>query len=196
MFYQQDDKDRQEDQDKEDGNRPLKRHQLRTCEIGLSTAANSLHSYITAELHAEEQPQRVLWEVYCGGGRTSSIAETLGMKTEQFDLSTGWDFSLLEHQELFKERLRLEAPHEVLLAPTCGPWSQMQNLAAQTPEQQAALQSLRQWHHQVHLKFCKEVYLQQVTEGRHAHLLEDCCTETLARVPCLLVCLWMCLSGH
>ena len=121
MFYQQDDKDRQEDQDKEDGNRPLKRHQLRTCAIGLSTAANSLHSYITAELHAEEQPQRGLWEVYCGGGRTSSIAETLGMKTGQFDLSTGWDFSLLEHQELFKERLRLEAPHEVLLAPTCGP---------------------------------------------------------------------------
>ena len=151
VFYQQDDKDRLEDQDKDDGNRPLKRHQLRTCEIGLSTAANSLHSYITAELHAEEQPQRVLWEVYCGGGRTSSIAETLGMSTEQFDLSTGWDFSLLEHQELFKERLRLEAPHEVLLAPTCGPWSQMQNLAAQTPEQQ------------VHLKFCKEVYLQQLT---------------------------------
>ena len=46
----------------------------------------------------------------------------------------------------------------------------MQNLAAQTEEQQRELHSLRQWHHQVHLKFCRDVYLIQVNEGRHAHL--------------------------
>ena len=28
-----------------------------------------------------------------------------------------------------------EQPDEVLFTPTCGPWSQMQNLAARTPEQ-------------------------------------------------------------
>ena len=45
----------------------------------------------------------------------------------------------MEHQEAFKEKLRAEQPRELLLAPTCGPWSQMQNLAAQSDEQQREL---------------------------------------------------------
>ena len=184
----------------DDGLRPLKRHQLRTCEVGLTTESNYLHSYVTSELHSNQDAQRTLWEVYCGGARTSSIAESLGMKVEQFDLSTGWNFDLLEHQEAFKERLRTEAPHEVLLAPTCGPWSRMQNLSAQTEEQRAELQALRQWHHQVHLKFCRDVYLIQVNEGRHAHLEQPMYalswkTSALKRLPGHRACFDQCAYG-
>ena len=151
------------------GLRQLKRHQLRTCEVGLASESNLLHSYVTQELHEQEKP-RLFWEVYCGGGRTSDIAESLGMTVERFDLSTGWNFDLVEHQEAFKERVRNEMPHEILIAPECKLWSQMQNLAAQSEEQQWRLQQDRQWHHDVHLKFVRDVFLLQVNEGRHCHL--------------------------
>ena len=46
----------------------------------------------------------------------------------------------------------------------------MQNLAARTDEQKAALQELREWHHEIHLNFVKKAYLTQVRNGAHAHL--------------------------
>ena len=61
-------------------------------------------------------------------------------------------------------------PDEVLLAPTCGPWSRMQNLNARTREQQHELMLVRDKHHRIHLKFCRDIYMKQVQEGRHAHL--------------------------
>ena len=96
-------------------------------------------SYVTQELHEPEKPH-LFWEVYCGGGRTSEIAESLGMTVERFDLSTAWNFDLVEHQEAFKERIKNEMPHEILIAPECKLWSQMQNLSAQSEEQQWRLQ--------------------------------------------------------
>ena len=61
-------------------------------------------------------------------------------------------------------------PEEVFLSPTCGPWSPMQNINAKTPQRQEQLQQLRDWHHRVHMRFCRRIYLKQVHEGRHAHL--------------------------
>ena len=52
----------------------------------------------------------------------------LGMTVERFDLSTGWNFDLVEHQEAFKEQIKNEMLHEILIAPECKLWSQMQNL--------------------------------------------------------------------
>ena len=85
-------------------------------------------------------------------------------------IDTGWDFDNPDHRSAFLRRLRDEQPDEVYLAPTCGPWSQMQNLAARTPEQQEALHEYRLWHHNVHLCFVKIIYLHQLDHGRHAHL--------------------------
>ena len=189
-----------EKKEEEPGSRPLRRHQLRTCEVELTAASNYFHAYLTSELHAPSEEPRVLWEVYCGGARTSAVASSLGMVTQCFDLSTGWNFDLLEHQEAFKEKLRAEQPHEVLLAPTCGPWSQMQNLNAQSEDQQRELHSLRQWHHQVHLKFCRDVYLIQVNEGRHAHLEQpqyalSWKTAALRRLPGHRACFDQCAYG-
>lgn len=154
----------------EPGDRHLRRHQLRTLEVSLQTAEKALNAELTSSLRPLSG-KRVLWEIYCGGSsRVSEMAEIYGMSTERFGLDTGWDFDDPEHRRALLRRLRDEAPDEVFLAPTCGPWSQMQNLAAQTPEQREALQELRQWHHDVHLVFVRNVYLHQLDHGRHAHL--------------------------
>ena len=152
------------------GDRPLRRHQLKTMEVSLQTAEKAVHADITSALHPMTG-QRVLWEVYCGGSsRVADMAETYGMSVERFGLDTGWDFDDPAHRRAFLRRLRDEAPDEVFLAPTCGPWSQMQNVAARTLTQQEALHELRQWHHDVHLCFVEIIYLHQLDHGRHAHL--------------------------
>ena len=66
--------------------------------------------------------------------RVSAVFECFGLSTERFGLDTGWDFDNPDHRSAFLRRLRDEQPDEVYLAPICGPWSQMQNLAARTNE--------------------------------------------------------------
>ena len=112
----------------------------------------------------------MIWEVYCGNARTSKLADTLGARVETFSYETGWDFDVKSHRDAFLARLQAEVPDDLLLAPTCGPWSPMQNLAARSPEQKVALQELREWHHEIHLNFVKKAYLTQVRNGAHAHL--------------------------
>ena len=153
----------------QDGPCPLKRHVLQTCDVRLNTLENELHAYITAELH-QQPKKRVLWEVYCGGARVSELAESMGMDVEIFSYETGWDFDLKEHQAIFLERLRDEMPDEVYLAPTCGPWSQMQNLNTKTDAQQYELYLKRKEHHECHLKFVAQVYMEQINNARHAHI--------------------------
>ena len=88
----------------------------------------------------------------------------------EISYETGWDFDLKSHRDEFLRRLDAEVPDELLLAPTCGPWSPMQNLAARTPDQQERLRETREWHHEIHLKFVKTAYLRQVRNGAHAHI--------------------------
>ena len=162
--------------DQMEENKPLEEtrlcrpHFLKTCEVCLEAEENKLHGYITKELHPPPERPRVLWEIYCGRSRTSEIAEELGMTVETFGHHNGWDFDLQEHRDLLLQRQAEEMPDEVLLAPTCGPWSQMQNLAAQTSQQKADLYDTRHWHHRTHLQFVRRIYMNQVLGGRHAHL--------------------------
>ena len=46
----------------------------------------------------------------------------------------------------------------------------MQNLSAQDDRRQRQLRELRDWHHRVHLQFCRQVYMQQISQGGHATL--------------------------
>lgn len=94
----------------------------------------------------------------------------MGMDVEIFSYETGWDFDLEEHQTAFMERLRTEMPDEVYLAPTCGPWSQMQNLNAKTEAQQHDLYLKRSHHHDCHLMFVAQIYMEQINNARHAHI--------------------------
>ena len=150
-----------------DDSRPLPRHQLQTLDLKLQEAHAEYHSYVTNHLHNKK---KVIWEVYCGSARTSEMADCMGAHVEIFSYETGWDFDLKTHRNEFLRRLKQEVPDELFLAPTCGPWSTMQNLAARTPEQRAHLQETREWHHEIHLNFVKTAYLCQVRNGAHAHL--------------------------
>ena len=150
-----------------DDSRLLPRHQLQTIDLKLQEAHTEYHSYVTNHLHNKK---KVIWEVYCGNARTSEMADCMGAHVEIFSYETGWDFDLKTHRNEFLRRLKQEVPDELFLAPTCGPWSTMQNLAARTPEQRAHLQETREWHHEIHLNFVKVSYLCQVRNGAHAHL--------------------------
>ena len=113
------------------GDRPLRRHFLRTCENVLVAEENQLQAYVITEVkHYTTDRPRVLWEVYCGHGRTSQLAEVLGMEVRVFSYETGWDFDDPLHRTQFLELLQQEMPDELFLAPVCKLWSMMQNINA------------------------------------------------------------------
>ena len=72
------------DSSEKPGDRPLPPKQLQTFDTILKEIYNDLHSYVTKELHA--QLAGMIWEVYCGNARTSSLAKTLGARVETFGL--------------------------------------------------------------------------------------------------------------
>ena len=153
----------------EPGDRKLHLKLWKTLETNLSTSEKQLQAMVTHELHAE-QPTRVIWEIYAGAARTAEAVVALGCHVEVFGYETGWDFDDPSHQRLLLQRLREEMPDEIYLSPTCGPWSRMQQISATTEERRERLRQLRQTHHDVHLKFCRNLFLEQVRGGRHAHL--------------------------
>ena len=63
-----------------------------------------------------------------------------------------------------------ELPDEVLMSPTCALWFPMQNANMKDERKCQQFKQLREWHHRVHLQFCRKIYLEQLSEGRHAHL--------------------------
>ena len=154
-----------------EGSNVLKSKQLKSLDNSVLTQLNAAEAYISQTLRDMDFRQpRQLWEVYCGESRITKIATSLGMDAQHFGLNNGWNFSYKTHQREFMQMLDEFQPEEVYLSPTCGPWSPMQNISATTPQRREQLQQLRDWHHRVHLRFCRRVYLKQVNEGRHAHL--------------------------
>ena len=150
-----------------EGSRLLSAHQLQTFDLKLQEAHTNYHGYVTNHLHNKK---KIIWEVYCGRARTSEMADCMGAHVEIFSYETGWDFDLKSHRNEFLRRLQAEVPDELFMAPTCGPWSTMQNLAARTQEQRVQLQETREWHHEIHLNFVKTAYHCQVRNGAHAHV--------------------------
>ena len=115
---------------------------VRTIHEHLHAESNHIQGVVTSVLH---EKGRKIWEVYAGKGRTAEV--------ETCSRETGWDFDIASHSLWFLQRLESECPDEVLLTPTCGPWSPMQNLNARDPEQQAQLLEKREWHHGTRLAF-------------------------------------------
>lgn len=111
----------------------------------LSGLEQDFQAYVTRNIH--EQKRKVLWEVYTGKARVAQLAEAQGMEVEVFGPETGWNFDETSHRAAFLKRLEQEFPDEVFLAPTCGPWSIMQNLNARTEAQREELSDHRDWHH-------------------------------------------------
>ena len=148
--------------------RPLAPNFLNTTELMLSGLEQDFQAYVTRNLH--ERKPKVLWEVYTGKAKVAQLAEAQGMEVEVFGPETGWNFDEASHRAAFLKRLEQEYPDEVFFAPTCGPWSIMQNLNARTEEQREELTEHRDWHHRVHLVFVRKAYLTQIKQGGHAHI--------------------------
>ena len=136
----------------------------------LMTEENQLHSYLTAEINKSTQRPRVLWEVYCGHGRTSQLAEALGMEVRVFSYEIGWGFNDPLHRGQFLQLLQHEMPDE-LLAPECKLCGQ--NINSRDDFQRERLRYLREHHHKTHLTFVRRAYLVQVHGGQHAHNLKE-----------------------
>eukprot|EP00959_Pyramimonas_sp_CCMP1952_P343807 7201586-Pyramimonas_sp.AAC.1 len=95
----------------------------------------------------------------------------LGARAGKFGLNSGWNFAKEGHHKAFLKKLMEEHPDEVHLSPTCGPWSNMQELNIHwRPCWKEYLAELREWHHRVHLQFVAKVYLIQQQGGRHARI--------------------------
>ena len=121
----------------------------------------------------EHQPprKRLIWEVYSGAGRVSSILEQHGeVEVMRFGLNNGWDFSKSSHR---KQLLRLcddLEPDEIYMSPKCTLWSTMQNLNLKNEEDCQDLEIRRDVDHETHLKMCRKLYMKQVRRGAHGHL--------------------------
>ena len=170
------------------GDRNLLSKHWKSFDVALSTAENMLNNHVTKELKCFGPRPRLIWEVYAGESRMSQIAETLGCQVEVFGYETGWDFDYPSHRRTLLKKLDEEMPDEVYLAPRCGLWSPMQSINALTPEKREELSIQRQQHHDVHLQFCKVIYIRQVRDGRHAHLEQPQAalswkTKALSRLP-------------
>ena len=154
-----------------EGSNILKNKQLKSLDNAVLTQLNAMEAYISQTLRDMDLRQpRQLWEVYSGESRMTQIASSLGLDAQHFGLNNGWNFSYKSHQREFMKLLDEFQPEEVYLSPTCGPWSPMQNISATTPKRREQLEQLRDWHHRVHLRFCRRIYLKQISEGRHAHI--------------------------
>ena len=150
---------------------PLAGKMVKTFTVAVNNKLNELQAYVTKGLRQVKGPRaRVIWEVYTGESRMAKVAESLGAETYSFGIRTGWNFDLLSVQRDFLELMDKDLPEEIFLAPTCSPWSRMQNISATTPERQTSLLELREWHHRVHLRFVRRVFMKQITEGRHAYI--------------------------
>eukprot|EP00913_Durusdinium_trenchii_P010092 g9465.t1 len=137
---------------------PLTTKHWKTLVMQSQAQLNTLNAAVDNTLREEHHaPPRVLWEVYTGRARLSKVAEAIGMTVKTFGYETGWNFALLSHQRAFLALQDEEMPDDVYLSPSCGPWFRMQNISATSEQRQEILRNLRDWHHRIHLQFCKRV---------------------------------------
>ena len=93
------------------------------------------------------------------------------VEAEVFSLHTGWDLTDRKVQAKFLDRVREEEPDEILMAPMCRLWSQMQELSAsRSPEARQKLVELRRQDHNNVLQFVKRVYMEQYNNSREVTL--------------------------
>ena len=180
-----------------DGSKKVILKDWKRLDNSLNHHERQLQAMVTAELHSGPRP-RLIWEIYAGASRVSEIAQSLGCKVEVFGYETGWDFDIASHRKALLDKQAEELPDEVFLAPRCGLWSKRQSLSANTPERQERLREERQHHHDVHLRFVRQIYRRQVLGARRAHLeqpKEALSWQTRALLPGFHVDFHQCANG-
>ena len=140
---------------------------------GQLTATNRRTAALANEARDPAQPRKkLIWEVYSGTGLLGEMAELMGAEVMRFGLHNGWDFTK-SSQSSHRRQLLLMAdelePDEIYMSPKCTLWSQMQAINIHNDADWQDLQERRHYDHEVHLKFCRKLYLRQVRRGAHAH---------------------------
>ena len=100
--------------------------------------------------------------------RVTVEAMKFGLKAgEAFDLTNGWDLSNEDEQKFVKEYVRKNKPMLLIGSPECKMFSSLQNLSAWTASKAKRLRKAKR-----HIRFCMELYEEQMSEGRlflHEH---------------------------
>ena len=68
-------------------------------------------------------------EIFAGSARFSQCCALSGLKVgTPVDIRTGFDVMTSKGRHMVMEIIREQAPDVILMAPVCGPWSNMQNI--------------------------------------------------------------------
>ena len=111
--------------------------------------------------------KEIIWEVYAARGRFTEECQKRGAEVGRSGLA---DFSKAKHRKALLELQVGEEPNEIFMSPKCTLLSTMQSINMKTEEDCIELQEKRWLDHEVHLKFCRRLYLNQVRGGRHGHI--------------------------
>ena len=77
-----------------------------------------------------------------------------------------WDFDKAECRARALKVVRTQKPHMLIGSPECTPFSTLQNLNMRTPVGCAQVLEGRR-RGEVHLNFCRDLYVEQMSGGRH-----------------------------
>ena len=77
------------------------------------------------------QAKKLIWEVFVDEARVSQYSAMYPERcdVETYSIQNGWDFRNKATREEFLRKVDAQMPDEVLLAPPCQDFTQMQNLA-------------------------------------------------------------------
>ena len=68
-------------------------------------------------------------EIFAGSARFSQCCALTGLKVRTLvDMRTGFDVMTSKGRHMVMEIIKEQAPDVILMAPVCGPWSNMQNI--------------------------------------------------------------------
>ena len=135
------------------------------CELQLQ-GLKKMQRQMMNEARPGVRRKKIVWEIYAGRGRFSEECQRRGAEVRRFGLVDGWDFTKAAHRRALLDLQEEEEPDEIFMLPKCTLWSTSINL--KTDEDAQELQERRWLDHEIHLKFCRKVYLRQVRGGRHA----------------------------
>ena len=138
---------------------------------GQLTATNHRTAALANEARDPAQPRKkLIWEVYNGTGLLGEMAELMRAEVMRLGLHNGWDFTKSSHRRQLLQMADELEPDEIYMSPKCTLWSQMQAINIHNDADWQDLQERRHYDHEVHLKFCRKLYLRQVRRGAHAHV--------------------------
>ena len=118
--------------------------------------------------------KKVFWEIFVDEGRVSQCLSAPEfadkVSVEIFTLQTGYDFTKRAHRRHVLRRRREEKPDEILMAPPCTAFSQIQSINVHKKAYRKKLDARRKADERNFLRFCRELYEGQYYDGLHAHI--------------------------